>query len=261
MNTLRNTSLATALVLVSTPCLAEDDLPPLEPQPQSILRMVDAQLKDSEPAIAGRLSNVVLDLEAGQISAWLVETDGHTMIVPFNAFQSLPKQAVIELTARVRQSWTSLPTVGRRTVDRTLVQSALQSLDSQAIAEAPADVDTPLGPLVAITECVGAVVRDADGRQVATLIDISARPDGTLQYAVLEKVPDGAEMEILAVPLGAFVLSAGNQVWRIDLPSELIVKRTSIQRDEATWPVDVDRGWEEFVRVKYGRGLRGVRHD
>lgn len=260
MNTTCFLLLAVSLVGGAAPIRADDTEPSSPPRPQSIVEMVDAEIKAAEPTAIGRLANVLLDLERGRIAAWLIATQGHAVVLPFTALQDPPKQGVIELAMTARRELMNLPPVDPRQVDRRDVQAALKILDPTARPEKDSSHDTAWGPLVGITDCIGSNVEDAEGQHVAVVVDVGALSDGTLQYVVLRKHGEPPGADLLAVPLGAFVLSADNQTWSVDLPSELIVKRTPLQYDESTWPSDVDRGWEEYVRVKYGRSLRSVRH-
>ncbi len=92
-------------------------------------------------------------------------------------------------------------------------------------------------------------VVDSKGSIVGKLVDMAIKnSNGEILYVVLES-DDKAKR---AIPLGAFVSEKGEENWSIELDKEQILKFKPFVPE--VLPSRVDRGWDEYVAVRYGRG-------
>ena len=99
-------------------------------------------------------------------------------------------------------------------------------------------------------------VRSADNMEsIGRITDLSFDTrTGELVYLVLTS----SENEHRAIPLGAFDGKADSSTWMVDLPSKLIFQFKPFSPTNP--PRFIDRGWTEFVAIKYGRnGLQQPR--
>lgn len=97
--------------------------------------------------------------------------------------------------------------------------------------------------------------RVVDSRVVAqgdealgTITDIVIeRPDHRIAYLLVRD----EQQRTQAVPLGAFEYTYSDSAWQIDLEPKFYRSMPTVKSDEL--PKQVDRGWLEYVRVRFGR--------
>jgi sporulation protein YlmC with PRC-barrel domain len=92
------------------------------------------------------------------------------------------------------------------------------------------------------------LVADVNGQVIGRINDVALKAsNGTILYMVME-----TEGRFRAVPLGAFVADVEKSRWLIELTKDQILKFKTFE--EKSPPAKIDRGWQEYVAVKYGRG-------
>lgn len=109
---------------------------------------------------------------------------------------------------------------------------------------------------------VGTKVHNVRGTHVATLKDFAlARPNGVIAYVGLELAIGQSEERpktdesLLQSPLTAFVVEPESCRWLLELPKDVLQTRNLFPADR--WPKKIDRGWIEYVHVRYGRSALG----
>ena len=94
----------------------------------------------------------------------------------------------------------------------------------------------------------GRPIIDLHNETVGKLVDLGINPaNGRIVYCVVES-PDKA---LRAIPLGAFVMPQSTYRWMIELPKSKIDAFQPFPADAP--PIAVDRGWREYVALRYGR--------
>jgi len=89
---------------------------------------------------------------------------------------------------------------------------------------------------------------DADGEQIGSLTDLGMDvASGTIIYCVIRS----EDKTLRAIPLGAFVDRDPKQDWKIELESEQVMMFAPFTGGKP--PQNIDRGWQEYVAVRYGR--------
>jgi hypothetical protein len=94
-------------------------------------------------------------------------------------------------------------------------------------------------------------VVDDDGKPLGRIYDFAITSRGDIAYAGLAK-GDNAE-RLHPVPASAFIVPGGNAEWRLDLPPDIVNNTPTFAAVD--WPKTLDRGWLEYVHVRYGRSV------
>lgn len=104
----------------------------------------------------------------------------------------------------------------------------------------------------------GIQINDKDGTSIGTVKGFAVVPgDGRIVYAAVKLSEDDAKL--YPVPLGAFVVDQPEQPWSVELARETVADTPGFTADN--WPDQVERGWIEYVHVRYGRAaIGGVQH-
>jgi sporulation protein YlmC with PRC-barrel domain len=94
----------------------------------------------------------------------------------------------------------------------------------------------------------GRTVIDADREVVGHIIDLGINAStGRIVYCVLQT----DDKKLRAIPLAAFVMEPNTYRWSIELTKPRILAFEPF--DESSTPTNIDRGWKEYVAVRYGR--------
>ncbi|MGE0610054.1 MAG: hypothetical protein AB7O62_23385 [Pirellulales bacterium] len=94
-------------------------------------------------------------------------------------------------------------------------------------------------------------VRAPDNQRLGRIADLAIVPDtGAIAYVALE-TPDSRTNTFHPVPLSAFIVPPGQKDWLLELPRENINETATFTLPD--WPQTIDRGWAEYVFVRYGR--------
>jgi sporulation protein YlmC with PRC-barrel domain len=114
------------------------------------------------------------------------------------------------------------------------------------------DVET--SKLALLSQLRGTPVTDQSGKKIGAIADFGIEPaTSMIAYAAFAASSDDASKAGLrAIPLGAFEAVPGQKSWTIQLPAESITKFKPFEKD--AWPTEIERGWTEYIAVRYGRG-------
>jgi hypothetical protein len=113
-----------------------------------------------------------------------------------------------------------------------------------------------LTSLVALREMP---VQNGQGAPLGTVRDFAVLPDGRIAYAAMAS--KDAPQRMYPIPLSAFVVPAPQSAaWILELPADILEKTPTFSA--AQWPKTIDRGWSEYVAVRYGHSaLAGVNRE
>ncbi len=117
-----------------------------------------------------------------------------------------------------------------------------------------------LGGSPGFAEIQGEKIHNTKGKSLGTLDDLAIDlTSGIIAYAAVSN-PELAKEEHLPIPLSAFVVKPDADAWILELPDDILVETPRIPR--ADWPEKIDRGWVEYVHVRYGQSpFGGVRRE
>ncbi len=215
--------------------------------------MLKKQLKKDLDAI-GKVEDVAFDLETEHL-ALLVASNGMTgeskryALLPF-----IPGDRLIQFGWEKKLTLQTQPLSFGRAQATELYRDYKQTVywvdfAKKKLAASNAPFDDKDFSLTFYSNLKKRTVVDSAGTAVGKIEDVAVRSsNGELLYIVMLSSNGGRR----AVPLGAFVSDEGSDHWSIDLTAEQIFKFLPFQTTSP--PTGVDRGWEEYVAVKYGRG-------
>jgi len=232
----------------------------------SASHMINAKVRDADGEMIGTVADVVLDTEFGELA--------------FISVRNMEKVARIDnvffLPPHCLESWnhddglsvniTREPIAHGRSKAKTLQPSLVfpgklaelyQQFNAKPYWPAERAQDMRLN-LVGIDEMDGRVIRDTHRQKFARVDDVLLAPDQNWKVAYLSLrdlagLSDGKQR--VAIPLAAFVRDSQSAGLTLEIPAESeLLKETFVAGD---WPKEIDRGWIEFVHVKYGRATLG----
>ncbi|MBX9791047.1 MAG: PRC-barrel domain-containing protein [Pirellulales bacterium] len=103
-------------------------------------------------------------------------------------------------------------------------------------------------------------VENTAGAEIGNVVDFAVTlPDAALAYAAVScNCFADSEQKLFPIPLSALVVEPGAKAWILELPLDIVERTPTFAKD--AWPTTIDRGWVEYVHVRYGRSpLEGVR--
>jgi sporulation protein YlmC with PRC-barrel domain len=208
-------------------------------RPRADVRLYSQLLADQKPT---KVAEIFVDLELSY--AAIVKGAPDAKFLPFTAFfAEKPMSKPVEVISRITRSAVKAlcEACDQKPYWNSVVNQANSKLDLNKL-----DLDSY--ELTSAKSLIEKEVRAADGKEkIGAIVDLAFdMQSGELLYLVL-KSKDG----LRAVPLGAFEGKANSESWKIDLPGNLVYQFKTFSLNEI--PKAIDRGWTEFVSVKYGR--------
>jgi sporulation protein YlmC with PRC-barrel domain len=219
---------------------------------EGVVRLI-SELIEERKASNVQLHDFVLDLETGhaalQVVSWL-HTDGAKRVVAVAPFS--PNIDVKRATQLSKELSSAEPTTLTRELAATLHSTFGQDIYwskyiSRLQPAAGKKFDKEKHELVPFATLKDKRIVDIDGGALGTLVDVGLRESGDIVYCVLQS-SDGA---LRAIPLGAFLDRERCKDWKIELKRDQILQFSPYNRREI--PQNIDRGWQEYVAVRYGR--------
>ena len=211
-----------------------------------------AEKPDAEKGVTRK--DVVLDLEIGQVAlqviSWKHTDDAPETVATVPFMQDLDRESVTKLTR-------GLSDKAPRTLNRQLAATVYKEFGrdlywSKHLGRLPADAhgnfDRERFELIGFAELKGKKVVDADNDPIGKVADIGIdETNGTIAYCVVQS----EDKSLRAIPVGAFVERDSKKDWKIELELEQVMLFEPFT--EGKPPQKIDRGWQEYVAVRYGR--------
>jgi sporulation protein YlmC with PRC-barrel domain len=219
-------------------------------RPRADVRLYSQLLADQKTT---KVADILVDLELGYGA--LVKVAPDDKLLPFTHFVTQkPLSNPVDATSRINRSAVKAvcEACNEKPYWNLLVNQAHGKVDLNQL-------DLESYELISARSLIPKEVLAADGKEkLGAIVDMAFdMQSGELLYLVLK-----SKDLLRAVPLGAFEGKATSESWRIDLPGNLVYQFKPFAMNEI--PKAIDRGWTEFISVKYGRnGLQSpnAEHD
>lgn len=228
--------------------------------------MINRKVMDQKGELLGTVSDIVIDLDFGCVAFFTI--DRRQSKTPVFDTHFFPPSAVEEWNSdsglRLHVARQELDRVANliHVIPPSLVDpkrlSVLYEL-YQTKEYWPKDhpKDAAL-PLVTVDELDGRIVRDLHWQRFARIEEVLLTPDHGWRIAYLslgEVSGKDSVKDRVAVPMAAFAKKAESPTWLMDIPADSAILQSTFAAGE--WPQEIDRGWIEYIHVKYGSAVLG----
>jgi sporulation protein YlmC with PRC-barrel domain len=174
------------------------------------------------------------------------------------------QQISFEMEMPVKVEGSEIMLAGNPVVMATTVETGgrrlrLRDADGKVYWREWSEQDASYAPL-SLRKLIGTAIHNNRGEDLGKIADFAiATEHGLLAYVAMTCTCfDDAADKLFPVPLSAFVVRPESRAWRLELPLEVLegTKPFPVRQ----WPEKIDRGWVEYVHVRYGRSpFGGVR--
>lgn len=258
-----------------TPANVQAD-PPLatnregEPELGAVYRssqLTGRELLDQKQQPIGQVSDLLLDVQAGRMVALVVTVPSESVpsdsgiehiaipveLVKANGktFTATVPSEKLKQASRFKRDGKSQP------LTRAWALKNHRHFEQESLWKADAQMDQPL---TLASSLHGLPISNPAGKRLGHVEDAALLLDnGLVGYLAVTMTGDkAAKGKLYPIPLSAFVVQATDGTWILELPPDVLAKTPTF--DANHWPETVDRGWVEYVHVRYGRSpFAGVR--
>lgn len=238
-----------SVLVISGISVAQEASTPLK-EPQNVRLISDLTKQRDDNKI--QVKDLVLDLETGhaalQIVSWR-HTNGSSEVVAVVPF--FPELDIKKVTQLAKELTSPDPAALTRKLAATIHATFGEAVYwSKYISKLPKETsnkfDQEQYQLVPFQAIKNKKIVAINGTSLGTLEDVGLSDAGEIVYCVV-KSSDGCR----AIPLGAFLDRERDKDWKIELKPEQVFQFKTF--DPKQPPHEVDRGWQEYVAVRYGR--------
>ncbi len=226
-------------------------------------KFAKAKVADERGTAIATVDDLLLDLGAGRVALVLVSpSDGKgQVLVPASRFAWTQDATQFKLKAGGKP----LASIPRWKNDGTNTEFTRDQIaeiyrrDGQRMYRVETDDSDLTAWFSGIPE---QKVENTAAAEIGNVVDMAITlPDAAIAYAAVScNCFADSEAKLFPIPLTAFVVTPGAKAWILELPLDIVERTPTFSKDE--WPTVIDRGWVEYVHVRYGRSpLGGVRHE
>jgi sporulation protein YlmC with PRC-barrel domain len=242
----------------------DEDNDQVEPQLGPITnagKLAKLKVADDKGNEVGQIDDLLLDLGAGRIALVLISpADGkgqvlvpaRRLVFPHDDKPVTLKAGSAPLTGTER--WKNEGTNAK--FNRAQI-AAIYKRDGQKLYRVEEDAADVTAWFSGLAE---QKVQNTEGAEIGSVVDMAvALPSAAIAYAAVScNCFADSEQKLFPIPLSAFVVQPGAAAWVLELPLDVVERTPTFAKD--AWPTTIDRGWVEYVHVRYGRSpLEGVR--
>lgn len=226
---------------------------PIPSNMEFVSKLLQTELKKDRETI-GKLDDVALDLETEHLALLVASNRSADQSKRFALLPFLPGDQLIQYDWEKKLTLQTRPLSAARSQAAELYREYKQALywidfAKKKLQDTNEVFDEEKFALTFFSTLKEKTVVDMEGHSVGNVADVAIKAsNGEVLYIVMVS-GDG---EKRAIPLGAFVNERAEDEWLIELSREQILQFKPFF--EKTPPIRVDRGWEEYVSVRYGRG-------
>ncbi|MGD9646429.1 MAG: PRC-barrel domain-containing protein [Pirellulales bacterium] len=224
-------------------------------------QLAKKKVADADGNVVGKVDDLLLDLGAGHVALVLVSpSDGQgQVLVPASRFKFTGDASQLSLKPEGQpldktERWKN---EGVNTGFNRAQIAKLYERDKQPLYHVEPDAADVTGWFSGIAE---QQVHNTQEVEIGSVVDLAITlPDGAIAYAAVScDCFADSEQKLFPIPLSAFVVKPGAKAWILELPLDIVERTPTFAKD--AWPTEIDRGWVEYVHVRYGRSpLGGVR--
>ncbi len=235
-----------------------NDTLPVPKDLELVSSLLESQLRKDNQSV-GRVDDVAFDLETEHLALFVAssgvsEESRRYALIPFVSGDRL-----IQFDWEKKLTLQSKPLLASRNQASEVYRDYKEVIywidfAKKKLSESTGTFNDQDFPLAFFSTIGNFLIADKTGEAVGKVHDVAIKAsNGEILYIVVLSRKD----EYRAIPLGAFVSDEKPEQWHIDLEAEQIFKFKTF--DPKTPPLRVDRGWEEYISTKYGRGgLQGI---
>ncbi len=231
---------------------------------QPATHLIGCEVVDDKQESIGRLTDIAVDLEAGRVVALVIKSSHAAEADQFAIPVRLTRSGVMTVTANIsRSKLDKAPKIKHENKQKYLTRSwGVDLYESFGEPSLWKESDRLDYPLTMLSTLFGSPISNAAGKQLGRIEDAAILLErGLIGYLAVSMTakPDDKN-KLYSVPLSAFVVEPKNGKWILELPKDILADTPTF--DANHWPEKVDRGWVEYVHVRYGQSpFAGVRNE
>ncbi len=231
----------------------EGSTPPIPSNVEFVSKVLQTELKKDSLTI-GKVEDVALDLETEHLALLVASNRLTNQSKRYALLPFIPGDKLVQYDWENKLTLQTPPLSAARAEVADLYRDYKQALywiefAKKKLSNTHESFDEEKFALTFYSTLKGKRVADNIGESVGKISDVAIKSSsGEVLYVVMIS-EDGATR---AIPLGAFVNEEKKDEWLIELGKEQIFNFKPFLAK--TPPIRVDRGWEEYVSVRYGRG-------
>lgn len=259
-------TLLTILFAAFASTLTADDLTPSFTDVVPASDLINMKVTGNSGEAIGRINEVFIDRDAGVVAFLAVRRIDATRILDDTTY--LPASTLTLSSdgkslscdkAEMLQAGLSRPNLsGPVSLNQTKALAKLYTtFNTQPYWDTKAKQSNNRS-LIAVDELDNRIIRDADWRQLGRVKEVMVVPHGKWQVAYLsvgDFVQGKTSSDRVAVPMAAFVRQTLSPTWLLEVSADAELLKQTFRKGQ--WPTEIDRGWTEFVHVKYGTNPSG----
>lgn len=247
-----------------------EDLTPDVGKVFAATQIVGKAVQDNTGTIIGEVSDVVVDPYCARIVSLVVSPSEKLdrirgVLVPFEVIKSLAeKSLVVQVsTTTIEANATSLTEGESQPFTRRMSIATFRHYNikpywtdkaGNKVESSPVDRDDQF---VMLSNLGNMAIHDLSGEELGRIADVVVSQDtGKIVYAIFAHTHRGEskdEQLMFPIPLAAFVVPPKTNKWSLQLPESLLDNTPTIKAGKL--PDEVERGWVEYIHVRYGGGV------
>lgn len=235
--------------------IRESDLQstPLPSNIEFVSKLLQTELKKDRDTL-GKVEDVAFDLETEHLAILVASNGTREQSKRYALLPFIPGDRLIQFDWEKKLTLQTQPLSAARAQAAELYRDHKQAVywidfAKKKIADSKGAFDEQDYPLTFYSTLKQWPVVDKEGKLIGKVDDVAIKSaNGEILYIVMVS-NDSAKR---AIPLGAFVGEDASSHWSIELDAKQILKFKPF--DLKAPPIEVDRGWVEYVATRYGRG-------
>jgi sporulation protein YlmC with PRC-barrel domain len=217
-----------------------------------ISKLLQTDLKKGRESL-GKVVDVAFDLETGHLALLVASSGTSDLSKRYALLPFIPGDRLIQFDWEKKLTLQSQPLTAARAEAAELYRDYKQAIywidfAKKKMADSKGVFDEKDYALTFYSTLVQRPIVDMDGTPIGKVDDVAIKSaNGEILYMVM--LSDDSEKR--AIPLAAFVGDQRPDSWSIELMAAQIFKFKPFTLKDP--PIEVERGWEEYVATRYGR--------
>lgn len=226
--------------------------------------LIGCKTVDASGKAVGRVADVALDLDSGRLALLLVAPPlsgaMHLLALPAEGVQpGVMTLAVPSASDAIENSPRYRLMAGPETLTRDWAAKSYEHFGREPLW---AIDDADDRRLTLASTLFDLPVTDSSGKELGRIEDLALVLDQAAVGYVALRMNGQPRGKMFPVPLSAVVIDPETGNWVLELPKGVLANAPSFDANQ--WPERIERGWVEYVHVRYGAspfsGVRRVPH-